>query len=61
VTHPKWRQYEVKNYEIEVDFGIVYGNDFEFLSNIKPVTVMLAEGSEITVENKTTIKENALQ
>jgi len=58
VTHPKWRQYQVKNTKIEVDFGIVYGNDFEFLNTMKPETVMLAEGSEITVENKKTIKEN---
>jgi len=60
VTHPKWRQYVVKNTEIEVDFGVVYGKDFEFLNEMKPETVMLAEGSEITVENKKTIKENAI-
>lgn len=58
VTHPKWKHYEVKDYEIDVDFGIVYGAEFQFLNKIKPVTIMLAEGSEITVENKKTIKEN---
>ena len=61
VTHPKWRQYKVKSSEIEVDFGTVYGNDFEFLNKMKPDTVMLAEGSEITVENKRTIKQNIIQ
>lgn len=52
VTHPKWEQYKVNNYLIDVDFGSVYGNDFKILNQLKPVSVMLAEGSEITVENK---------
>jgi len=56
VTHPKWRHYKVKSSEIEVNFGTVYGNDFEFLNKMNPETVMLAEGSEITVENKKAIK-----
>ncbi|SRX73410.1 YqjF family protein [Aequorivita antarctica] len=56
VTHSKWRQYKVKSSEIKVDFGVVYGNDFDFLNNLKPESVMLTEGSEITVENKRTIK-----
>lgn len=56
VTHPKWQQYNLKNSEIKVDFGLVYGNDFEFLNNQKPESVMLAEGSEITVEGKRTIR-----
>lgn len=57
VTHPKWRHYKVNNSEINVDFGIVYGNDFDFLNNSEPDSVMLAEGSEITVESKKTLKE----
>lgn len=55
VTHPRWQTYPVKEYEINVDFGLVYGNDFKFLNNLKPNSVMLAEGSLITVENKKTI------
>jgi hypothetical protein len=35
-----------------VDFGKVYGRKFEFLNSLKPDSVMLAEGSEITVEKK---------
>lgn len=31
---------------------LVYGKKVEFLNSIKPHSVMLAEGSEITVENK---------
>jgi len=56
VTHPKWRHYKVRDSEIKVDFGLVYGSDFECLNELKPESVMLAEGSEITVEGKRTIK-----
>lgn len=56
VTHPKWEVYEVNDYEIKVDFGNVYGKEFKFLNTTSPNSVMLAEGSEITVENKSTIK-----
>ena len=56
VTHPKWRQYNVIDSEIKVDFKAVYGEEFEFLNELQPTSVMLAEGSEITVEGKKTIK-----
>lgn len=49
VEHPRWKAYQVKNYKINVDFGINYGNDFDFLNNAAPDSVMLAEGSEIRV------------
>jgi uncharacterized protein YqjF (DUF2071 family) len=55
VTHPKWPIYEILDYKIDADFGLIYGSDFEFLNLRKPDSVMLAEGSEITVENKKTI------
>ena len=56
VTHPKWEAYKVTDYKIDVDYGAVYGSEFEFLNSMEPTSVMLAEGSEITVEGKTTIK-----
>ena len=56
VTHPKWKKYTVKNYEIDVDFKTVYGQEFEFLNNGEPDSVMLAEGSEITVEKASKIQ-----
>jgi hypothetical protein len=55
VTHPKWKVYNVNRYSINVDFGAVYGSDFDFLSQADPVSVMLAEGSLITVEGKSTL------
>ena len=56
VTHPRWDYYELKNYDINVDFGLVYGDNFKFLNQITPQSVFLTEGSPITVEGKKTIK-----
>ena len=55
VRHPKWAQYKVKDFKITVDFGLVYGTTFEFLNSQQPVSVMLAEGSDISVEGKKVI------
>jgi len=55
VTHPRWLQYIVLEYEIAVDFGSNYGQQFDFLSEQEPISVFLAEGSEITVEPKSKI------
>jgi len=55
VTHPRWEAYPVEEYTIDVGFKETYGDDFSFLDNLKPSSVMLAEGSEITVENKRSI------
>ena len=52
VTHPKWKAYNVVDHHIKVDFGEVYGSSFEVLNHLEPKSIMLAEGSEITVEGK---------
>lgn len=52
VTHPRWQAYPVIDYNIEVDFGLVYGQDFDFMNQLTPQSVMLAEGSKISVRNK---------
>ena len=56
VKHPSWKVYKVKKANIGVDFQLTYGNDFEFLNDLKPSSVMLAEGSDISVGNKRIIK-----
>ncbi|MFC3158591.1 hypothetical protein SAMN05443633_11748 [Chryseobacterium arachidis] len=56
VCHPKWEYYVVKNHQLEIDFQTVYGNDFEYLNHQKPISVMLAEGSEIEVKMKKYLK-----
>lgn len=49
VGHPRWKVYKVKAYKIDVDFREVYGERFSFLQTEVPLSVMLAEGSPITV------------
>lgn len=56
VVHPRWLIYPVKEYEVNVDFSKVYGTDFSFLQNQKPLSVYLAEGSEILVKQGSKIK-----
>jgi len=51
VEHPRWQQYKVNDFKIDVDFGEVYGSQFKFLTNQAPDSVMLAEGSEIVVRS----------
>ncbi len=57
VTHPTWQVYEVEKHEVDVDFGAVYGAEFAALADATPKSVMLAEGSLITVENKRRITD----
>lgn len=49
VEHPKWELFSVKNEEINVDFGKTYGDEFAFLKNEKPFSILLAKGSPIAV------------
>lgn len=49
VEHPKWELFEVNYAEIDVDFGAVYGEEFDFLSNRQPASVFMAKGSEVAV------------
>jgi len=50
VEHPRWNVYPVRDYTIDVNFTKVYGRNFDFLSRQKPMSVFLAEGSEIVVK-----------
>ena len=52
VKHPKWKHYPILDYQIDVDFELNYGKDFKFLNNKQPKSVILADGSEVSVENK---------
>lgn len=59
VCHPKWDCYQVKQYQLDIDFHKIYGEEFECLNHQIPISVMLAEGSEIEVKTKKyTIKNN---
>lgn len=56
VTHPKWKCFEVQNHSVALDFAAIYGKEFAVLNNAAPLSVMLAEGSEITVESRRILK-----
>jgi len=56
VEHPRWDVYAVNDYRIDVDFSHIYGAEFGFLAQEKPVSVLLAEGSEIEVKQGNQIR-----
>jgi uncharacterized protein YqjF (DUF2071 family) len=49
VRHPSWEIYPVVRHRIYVDFGAVFGADFAALNRQPPSSVLLAEGSAISV------------
>jgi uncharacterized protein len=55
VEHPRWEVYKMIGYQIDVDFGQLYGPAFSQLAQEQPVSVFLAEGSEIKVKKGTTL------
>jgi uncharacterized protein len=55
VEHPRWKAYKVLENIIDVSFGKLYGGEFSFLEERKPESVMLAEGSEVSVYSKSKI------
>ena len=55
VKHPNWQYYPINDYQLDVDFAANYGAGFKMLNKAKPNSVMLLEGSEISVENKKSI------
>ena len=55
VEHPEWQVYKTIDYFIDTNFDDVYGKEFSFLTNKKPESVFLAEGSEIKVKSGRTL------
>ncbi len=49
VEHPKWELFATKDPHIDVDFGETYGDEFEFMKELEPYSILLAPGSEIAV------------
>ena len=49
VEHPKWELFDIKNYEINCDFGRLYGEKFNFLNDTKPHSIFMAKGSPVAV------------
>ena len=51
VEHPRWQTYRLQGYEIAVDFETLYGPEFAFLTDRLVSSVLLAEGSAVTVRS----------
>ncbi|WP_159474764.1 YqjF family protein [Dyadobacter sp. 3J3] len=52
IHHDRWNVNEVINYDINCNFAAMYGKDFDFLKDLEPDSVMLAEGSPVSVKWK---------
>ena len=49
VEHPQWPVYRVKDYELGINFGALYGSDYSFLTDVVPDSVFFCQGSDIKV------------
>jgi len=49
VEHPPWAVREVSAVDYRVDFGFLYGADWRFLNDARPVSAIFAPGSDVTV------------
>ena len=54
VEHPRWQLNRVNDYSIDCDFRSMYGNEFSFLNNSRPASVIMAAGSPVAVKWKRT-------
>ena len=52
VEHPIWETLKVVEYLVDCDFGLLYGDEFSFLSAQQPRSVVMTKGSEIKVYHK---------
>jgi len=52
IHHPKWMTNKILNSNIDCDFGIMYGVAFSNLNNQAPSSIIMAEGSQVSVSWK---------
>ena len=52
IHHPKWMTHEILNTHIDCDFRSMYGDAFAGLENQTPDSIILAEGSQVSVNWK---------
>jgi hypothetical protein len=53
VEHPRWQVYPIRSFTIEADFATLYGPAFAALNGRQPASVLLAEGSAVSVSTGT--------
>jgi len=49
VEHGNWEIFPLKEYSYTLDFGKLFGSDWEFLNNEKPFDVTVSKGSNVNV------------
>lgn len=49
VQHPRWQTYRLISHSIDVDFAALYSHSFAHLNHAQPASVLLAEGSAVSV------------
>ena len=49
VVHPRWAVYDLDELEVDMDFGLLYGEDWAFLNDAEPVHTVFAQGSDVVV------------
>ncbi|BAO54491.1 YqjF family protein [Nonlabens marinus] len=52
VCHASWEHFKVTDFQIDVDFEQTYGPEFALLNSLRPDSVMMAQGSRISIEKK---------
>jgi uncharacterized protein len=52
ISHPSWKINSITNYKINCDFEAMYGKPFAQLSDKKPDSIFIAEGSSVSVDWK---------
>lgn len=52
VSHPDWDVYPVRDYRIDVDWGVLYGSAWSDMTGREPASVILAAGSAVSVYPK---------
>ena len=49
VAHSLWNIYPIQSYHIDVDWGLLYGPEWELLNGVDPCSTLLAVGSTVAV------------
>ena len=49
VEHPIWDVYPVRSFSVDVDWAAVYGDEWAFLRDAQPASVVLTAGSPVSV------------
>jgi len=55
VQHPRWQTYPILSHAINADFNALYGPTFASLNHQTPSSILLAEGSAVSVSSGITL------